>query len=288
MIKRLKSSYAVSILCKALDISRSGYYAWLRGRPNIRVKEDVKIREAILISHKNAPSNGLDNIHADVRETIRCSRKRVHRLMREMGVRSCRKRPFRVHTTNSRHEYSIAPNLVKNLTISHPNQVWVCDITYIPTAEGFLYLAAVKDKFTREIVGYSTSDQITSLMAQEALVKAVNARKPAAGLIHHSDRAVQYCCHAYRDLLKQYKIDCSMGKKGTLRFFPLRCRCLWQVRGCMFCRTHYNDTALFHCGSSRICSAGIRIRIAGISSAFPIPHYCILNAACPLPTSSST
>ena len=215
MISSLRKEYSIQKLCQALGVTHSGYYAYLNVQPGKRAKQDIAIREAILISHKNAPSYGVDNIHADVHETIKCGRNRVRRLMREMDVHSTRKRPFRVNTTNSKHEYAIAPNLVKDLAVARPNQVWASDITYIPTKEGFLYLAIVKDKYTRQIVGYSSSDQITSALVQEALTKAIMRRKPAKGLIHHSDRGVQYCCHTFRDLLKRNNIVCSMSKNGN-------------------------------------------------------------------------
>ena len=215
MVRQLSKWYPVAQLCRVLDVTRSGYYTFLQDKQGKRAQEDVAIRRAILQSHHAAPSYGVDNIHADVRERIVCGRNRVRRLMREMGVRSCRKRPFRITTTNSNHEFAIAPNLVKNLDIVRPHQVWVSDITYIPTDEGYLFLAIVKDKFTREIVGYSCGDRITSALAQEALIKAVKARNPAPGLIHHSDRGSQYCCHEYRRLLVKHQIVASMSKKGN-------------------------------------------------------------------------
>jgi transposase InsO family protein len=208
-----------------------------------RAQQDVAIRRAILETHIAAPSYGVDNIHADVREQIVCSRSRVRRLMREMGVHSCRKRPYRFKTTNSNHEYAIAPNLVKNLDITRPNQVWVSDITYIQTDEGYLFAAIVKDKFTREIVGYRCGDRITSELAQQALNSAVVSRKPQPGLIHHSDRGVQYCCHDYRRILSEHGITASMSKKSNPYdnamaenfFCCLKCERLYLM--------HFNTTA---------------------------------------------
>jgi putative transposase len=215
VIKRLSTQYPISKLCQVLDLARSGYYSSWRQPCGKRAIEDVAIRRAILTSHNAAPSYGVDNIHADVREKLVCGRNRIRRLMRDMGVRSCRKRPYRIATTNSNHDYAIAPNLVKNLDIVRPNQVWVSDITYIQTDEGFLFAAIVKDKFTREIVGYSCGERITSELARLALDKAIASRQPKPGLIHHSDRGVQYCCHDYRDNLKQNEITASMSKKGN-------------------------------------------------------------------------
>ena len=139
-VKRLAPDYGINTLCEALGVSRAGYYSWLDRKPGKRSLEDVAIRRAILESHINAPSYGVDNIHADVREKMVCGRNRVRRLMREMSVRSCRKRKYKA-TTNSRHDCPIAPNLLKTIRPSSPDQVWVSDISYIKTDEGWLYLA---------------------------------------------------------------------------------------------------------------------------------------------------
>lgn len=176
--------------------------------------QDQVIRQEILASHAAAPCYGLDNIHADVRAKVVCGRNRVRRLMGEMDIRSQRKRKYKA-TTNSAHAHPVAPNLLRGLKITAPNQVWVVDITYIPTDEGWLYLATVKDRFTREIVGYSTGERITSELAQRALLDAIRRYKPPQGLIHHSDRGVQYCCDTYRQLLQNYGIRCSMSRKGN-------------------------------------------------------------------------
>lgn len=214
VIQRLSDRYDVSVACEALSVSRSGYYGWLNHMPGKREQEDIAIKREILKSHAAAPTYGVDNIHADVREKIVCGRNRVRRLMRQMGVSSARRRKFKA-TTNSRHSCSIAPNLIKGMYVTKPNQVWVSDITYIGTKEGWLYLSTVKDKFTREIVGYSTSDRINSELAQNAMEQAVTRYKPQPGLIHHSDRGIQYCCEDYQNLLKHYHITPSMSRKGN-------------------------------------------------------------------------
>jgi transposase InsO family protein len=215
VIHKLRKEFPLDKLCRVMEVARSGYYASHNRQPGKRVQQDIDIRRAILVSHAHAPSYGVDNVHADVREQMVCGRNRVRRLMREMGIHSCRKKPFRVMTTQSKHDYGIAPNRIKGLEVVQPNQVWVSDITYIPTTEGFLYLAIVKDKFTREIVGYSQGDQITSRLAQDALIKAILLGKPLPGLIHHSDRGVQYCAHDYQRLLNTNNIIASMSRKGN-------------------------------------------------------------------------
>ena len=163
-----------------MDISRPGYYAWLTRKPVKRVREDTATRQEIIRSHAASPTYGVDNIHADVREKITCGRNRVHRLMREMGIKSLRKRKYKA-TTNSHHNHAVAPNLLKGLKVIAPNQVWVGDISYIHTDEGWLYLAIVKDRFTREIVGYAASDRITTKLAQSALIQAILRYKPNKG-----------------------------------------------------------------------------------------------------------
>jgi transposase InsO family protein len=134
--------------------------------------------------------------------------------MREMDIRSCRKRRYRA-TTNSQHDYAVAPNLARDIRPTAPNQLWNSDITYIPTDQGWLYLAMVKDRFTREIVGFSTGPQITSELVQIALNRAILKHRPQKGLMFHSDRGVQYCCHAFQKMLKKHQITPSMSRKGN-------------------------------------------------------------------------
>lgn len=213
-VKALGQKHGVSTVCRVLQVSKSAYYRWKAAKPGRRQLEDVAIRRAILLSHAAAPCYGLDNIHADVRETLVCGRNRVRRLMRQMGVKSQRKRRYKA-TTNSAHKLPAAPNRVKGHPPKAPDKVWVCDITYIHTDAGFLYLATVKDLFTREIVGFASSARIDAALTTAALCKAVEQRKPAKGLICHSDRGVQYCCHEYRSLLEGYGILASNSRKGN-------------------------------------------------------------------------
>ena len=147
--------------------------------------------------------------------SIRCSKKRVERLMRELGIKARHKRQFRV-TTNSKHNYPVAPNLLnRRFEIDTPNRVWVADITYIRIFEGWLYLAAVMDLYSRKIVGWSMSETITTELALSALKMAVHRRKPPKGLMHHSDRGVQYASHPYQKVLGAHQMVCSMSRKGN-------------------------------------------------------------------------
>jgi len=201
-------------MCEALGVTRSAYYASLSRKPGKRALEDVVIRKEILASHAAAPCYGIDNIHADVREKIVCGRNRVRRLMKEMGIASKRRRKYKA-TTNSKHSYVVSPDLVKRKIPDAPSKVWVSDITYISTDEGWLYLAIVKDLCSKEVVGWAKGERITSKLAREALQNAIKRYKPPAGLIHHSDRGSQYCCHEYQALLKNHSMRSSMSRKGN-------------------------------------------------------------------------
>ena len=157
---------------------------------------------------------GLDSLYHVLKQQYRCSRGRIHRLMKTLGIHSLRKKAYR-KTTHSNHGHPIAPNLLnRQFTSDQPNQVWVGDITYIPTDEGWLYLAMVKDLCTKKIVGYAFSEQIDTKLALAALNMAIQREKPQPGLIFHSDRGVQYACCAYRNSLATAGIRQSMSRKG--------------------------------------------------------------------------
>jgi len=139
---------------------------------------------------------------------------RIRRIRKKLGLRCKQKRKFKA-TTDSEHALPVAENLLnQQFEATAPNEVWVSDITYIPTEEGWLYLAGHKDIFTGEIVGYAMGDRITKNLVSQSLFKAVAAKRPGAGLIHHSDRGRQYCAHEYRKLMDQFKMRPSMSRKG--------------------------------------------------------------------------
>ena len=157
---------------------------------------------------------GLDSLYHLLKPEFGCSRKRVHRQMRLSGIYSARRRIYK-RTTNSNHRHPIAPNLLqRNFTSDRPDQAWVGDITYIPTGEGWLYLAIVKDLCTRKIVGYAFSERIDTQLTLTALDMAYRRRRPPKGLIFHSDRGVQYAAKAYRERLEAYGIRQSMSRRG--------------------------------------------------------------------------
>lgn len=204
-------------MCRVFKVSRSGYYAWLK-RPESRRKIQnrellKKIRKVHKVSRGTYGSPRITK--ALKKEGIACGRNRVARLMRENGIAAKTKRKYKA-TTNSKHNYPVAENLVnQNFTVNQPNQVWVADITYIATDEGWLYLAAVEDLFQRKIVGWAMDSTMTRQLVLDALKQAVWRYQPLAGLIHHSDRGSQYASHEYQKALKDYKMIGSMSRKGN-------------------------------------------------------------------------
>lgn len=204
----------MELLCRILEISRSGYYAWLhRGQGQRTVRNQALLR-ALVRLHEKYPALGLDSLYHLLRPEFHCSRGRVHRLMKQAGIHSRRKQAYKA-TTNSNHTNPIAPNLLnRNFNFAKPNTAWVGDITYIPTGEGWLYLAIVKDLCTRKVVGYAFSDRIDTALTLSALDMAVRRERPGKGLIFHSDRGVQYAALKYRQRLQSLHIRGSMSRKG--------------------------------------------------------------------------
>lgn len=209
--------YSILKMCRFLKVSRSGYYEWCKRDESPRKKKDRELKEKILaIYNKSKKHYGSPRIHDELHDMgIPCSKKRVERLMRELGIRARHKRQFRI-TTNSKHNYPVASNLLnRQFQVKGPNQVWVADITYIRTFEGWLYLAAVMDLYSRKIVGWSMSETMNTAMAIAALKMAINRRRPPKGLLHHSDRGVQYASYDYQDVLNENHMICSMSRKGN-------------------------------------------------------------------------
>ena len=216
-IEAEKAEFPVELLCEVLKVSRSGFYAW-RGRPeSSRASEDRRLRLEITSIHTTHKGRyGSPRIQEDMLELgYPMSRKRVARLMREAELKWRRTKRFRT-TTNSNHEFAIAPNVLgRNFTTAAPDRVWVGDITYIWTDEGWLYLAAILDVFSRRVVGWAVSDRMTTKLATDALEMALWRRQPPPGLIHHTDRGSQYASGEYRHRLKAAGITCSMSRKGN-------------------------------------------------------------------------
>ena len=201
-------------LCQMLDICRSGYYAWKIRRVSKHKESEQTLLREILSLHQKYPALGLDSIYHLLKKNFRCSRNRLHRIMKKYNIHSIRSKSYK-STTNSNHNYPICENLLmRNFNAEIPNTKWVGDITYIKTDEGWLYLATVKDLCTKKIVGYAFSSRIDADLVVSALSMAVNRQSPQENLIFHSDRGVQYASKKYRDALAEFGIIQSMSRKG--------------------------------------------------------------------------
>lgn len=205
-------------MCKVLEVSRSGFYAWLGREESGRAREDRRLTALIRgIFDESRKTYGAPRVHRELqRRGVQCGENRVARLMKAGEMRPKTKRKFRVKTTDSKHNHPIAPDhLGRDFTTDGPNQAWASDITYIPTDEGWLYLASTMDLFSRRIVGWSMSSTLHATVAIDALQMGIDQRGSTAGLIHHSDRGVQYACADFRDLLDEHGITASMSRKGN-------------------------------------------------------------------------
>ena len=216
-MKTLRCQYSVSVLSDVFDVSKSGYHAFESRPPSKRELENRRLEVAIRASHERTRhSYGPERLQKELRtDGFHAGVSRIKRLRKKLGIRCKQKRKF-VATTNSKHRLPVAENLLdQTFVASRPNQVWLTDITYIPTAAGWLYLAGIKDLYTCEIVGYAMGERMTTELVRRALNQAVAAKRPVAGLIHHSDRGSQYCSHDYQRLLKRFGMKASMSRKGN-------------------------------------------------------------------------
>ena len=212
-----RETFKVGRMCKLLDVSRSGYHAWFKRPESHRSRENRALEARIRVLH--AASHGIygaPRIHRDlIDDGIRCSKNRVARIMRKAGIQSRCKRKFKA-TTNSKHNLPVAPNLLnQDFKAEAPDRIWVGDITYIHTNEGWLYLAVLLDLFNREVVGWSASSRMTRQLAIDALQMALGRRNSGKNLLHHSDRGSQYASADYQKILKDHGMICSMSRKGN-------------------------------------------------------------------------
>ena len=211
-----KATYPVSVLCEVLGISTSGFYAWKKRPAPKRAAEDARLAAEVAGAHKRSHGiYGSPRVHRVLRDRgLHVGRKRVERLMRQNGLQGLRKRRF-VATTDSRHDHPIAPNVLeRRFETEAPNQAWVGDVTYIRTREGWLYLAVLLDLFSRRVVGWATSDSNDRGLALAALDRALAERRPAAGLVHHTDRGSPYASDDYRAALARRGLVASMSRTG--------------------------------------------------------------------------
>ena len=217
MMKELQEDYPVPFMCRIYDVSSSGYYAWLGRPPSKRAQEEARLEVEILAAHQRTRETyGPERLQEDLADNgVKTTVHRVKRIRRKLGIRCKQKRKFKA-TTNSNHTLPVAPNLLEQkFTATAPNQVWLTDITYIPTDEGWLYLAGHKDLFSGDLVGYAMSERMTKNLVSQSLFRGVAAKRPPRGLIHHSDRGSQYCAHEYRKLLDQFGMVASMSRRGN-------------------------------------------------------------------------
>jgi len=218
LIEDQRGAFPVRVLCNVMGVSPAGYYAW-RGRPespreaaNRALLTEIRRLHLAHRGHYGAP-----RIHAALRGLGHAaSRGRIERLMRRQGIRAVTPQRFRPCTTDSRHNWPIAPNrLGQKFAAERPNQVWLADISYVPTSEGWLYLAVVLDLFTRKIVGWAMREHMRAELTIAALTMAIQRQKPPPGLIHHSDRGSQYAAADYRKVLDAAGLIQSMSRKGN-------------------------------------------------------------------------
>jgi putative transposase len=219
VIEDCRDAWPVQALCRVLGVSTAGYYAW-RSRPESkRAAADRALLADIRQAHADSGGRyGSPRVYAALRAHGRkAGRGRIERLMRRHGVRGLIAKRRSVQTTDSRHPFPIAPNLLdRNFSaISKPNEVWLADLTYIATGEGWLYMAAIMDLHTRKIVGWSMRDHLRAELATSALMMAIQRQRPEAGLVHHSDRGVQYACGDYQAALSQAGITPSMSRRAN-------------------------------------------------------------------------
>jgi len=216
-MKEMRLNYPVQLLKRVLSVSAGGYYGWLDRPLSKWAREESRLELEIRAADKRTRQvYGAEKLQHDLAEHgIRVGICRVKRIRRKLGIRCKQKRKFKA-TTNSKHTLPVAENILgQQFKVTAPNRVWVSDITYVPTDEGWLYVAAHKDLFTADIVGYAMGERLTRNLVSQSLLKAVAAKRPAKGLIHHSDRGSQYCSYEYRNILERFGLKASMSRKGN-------------------------------------------------------------------------
>lgn len=215
-VEREKTSHPVTTMCRVLGVSPSGYWAWTKRPPSARSLADAGLTATIRAIHQDSRGTyGIPRVHAELRfGGTRCSRKRVARLMRAAGLEGVHRRRF-VRTTVRDRDVAPAPDLVnRDFHATGPNQLWVADITYLPTWQGFLYLAAVVDVFSRAVVGWAMAGHLRTELILDAIDMATTRRRPPEGLVHHSDRGTQYTSIAFGLRCRDAGIVQSMGSTG--------------------------------------------------------------------------
>jgi putative transposase len=216
-MKELRLKYPVPLLGRVLSVSLSGFYDWTDRPLSKHDQEEGRLEVEIKAADKRTKQTyGPERLQYDLAENgVKVGICRIKRIRKKLGIRCKQKRRFKA-TTYSKHNLPVADNLLnQQFTVSEPNKVWASDITYIPTDEGWLYLAGHKDLFNGEIVGYAMGERMTQNLVSESLLRALALKRPAKGLMHHSDRGTQYCSHEYRSILDQFDLRVSMSGKGN-------------------------------------------------------------------------
>jgi transposase InsO family protein len=214
----MKGEHSLCVLCEILAVSRSGYYRWQARRPTKRQRDDARLAEQIAAAHVRSRQNyGAPRLVEELRAAATpISKRRCARLMKARGLQGRKKHRRRPRTTDSRHAHAPAENLLaKQAAPTAPNQAWMTDITYIETGEGWLYLAAILDVWSRRVVGWACGPTLHVSLVLAALQVALRQRKPPPGLLHHSDRGVQYACREYATALATAGLVCSMSRRGN-------------------------------------------------------------------------
>jgi putative transposase len=217
MMRELRLDYPIPLLRCVLSVSASGYYAWVDRPLSQRAREELRLElEIKAADQRTRQTYGPERLQYDLAEHgVRVGVCRIKRIRKKLGIRCKQKRKFKA-TTDSKHKLPVAENLLgQQFKVGQPNTVWLSDITYVPTDEGWLYLAGHKDLFSAEIVGYAMGDRLTRNLVSQSLLRAVAAKRPAGGLIHHSDRGSQYCASEYQQILGHFKLKASMSGKGN-------------------------------------------------------------------------
>lgn len=216
-MKQMRLSYPIPMVSRILKVSASGFYAWLDRTPSRWAKDEMRLEVEIRAAHsRTRQTYGAERLqHELAGHGVIVGVCRIKRIRRKLGLRCRQKRKFKA-TTDSNHRLPVAGNVLKQqFKVYQPNTVWVSDITYVPTDEGWLYLAGHKDLFNSEIVGYAMGERLSRNLVSQSLMMAVEARRPDKGLLHHSDRGSQYCSHEYQSLLRQLGLEASMSQRGN-------------------------------------------------------------------------
>jgi putative transposase len=216
-MKKLRPNYTVPFMCRMLNVSSSGYYAWFSHPPSRRAQEEARLEAEIRAAHKRTKETyGPERLQKDLAEhSINVSIHKIKRIRKKLEIRCKQVKKFKA-TTNSKHALPVADNLLEqNFEVALPNRVWVSDLTYVSTDEGWLYCAAHKDLFNGEIVGYALGSRITKDLVIGSFLMAIKRKQPCSGLIHHSDRGSQYCSREFVKLLDRFHIKVSMSRKGN-------------------------------------------------------------------------